>query len=133
MRIEDRLYAGRINIAPLYEVRKIKEVKINANYDEALMLDIVQYDTVYDNETFYMVYIENSVRFEKVERKKTTEDVVVDIHVDTENFHTLCEGIQEAITKFMVTVTGCGINYSISKKEAERIREFYEYQKNKEQ
>ena len=134
MKIENRLYAGRINIEPLYEVRTIKDVRV-INYDKCLLLDIVQYGIVYDDISSYTMWIEKeSIRFKPGKYNKVQDEVIVSIHVDNNEFDELCKGIQEAITKFLVMVTGsASIKYSISNYR-DNVKEYYDYQrKNKEQ
>ena len=134
MKIENRLYAGRINIEPLYEVRTIKDVRV-INYDECLLLDIVQYGIVYDDVSSYTLWIEKeSTRFKPGKYNKDKRDVIVNMNVNTADFDKLCEDIQEAITKFLVIVTGsANIKYSISNYR-DNVKEYYDYQrKNREQ
>ena len=132
--IEDSLYVGINKIEPLYEVRTIKDAKIGCNYDECLRFDIIRYGIIYDDEEMYTMYIdENKILFKPGRYNDKKEEVVIDIHIGN-SIDGLCKAIQEAITKFMVMVTGANIKYSISKKEIEIIKEYYDYQrKNKEQ
>ena len=134
--IEDRLYVGINKIEPLYEVRTIKDAKIGCNYDECLRFDIIRYGIIYDDEEMYTMYIEdNKILFKPGRYNEKKEVVIIDIHIGNSSIDELCKAIQEAITKFMVTVTGCGnVKYYISKKETEIIKEYYDYQmKNREQ
>ena len=132
--IEDRLYVGINKIKPLYEVEKIKDVRV-ISYDVCLLIDIVQYGIVYDDISSYTLWIEKeSTRFKPGKYNESQEEVVVSHVVDIENFDKFCEDIQEAITKFLVIVTGStGIRYSISNYR-DNVKEYYDYQrKNREQ
>ena len=131
--IENRLYVGINKIEPLYDIRTIKDAKIGCNYDECLRFDIIRYGIMYDDEEMYTMWIEdNKILFKPGKYNEKKKELVVDIHIGN-SIDELCKSIQEAIIKFMVMVTGCNYRYSVSKKEAEMIKEYYEYQKNKEQ